>query len=139
MVFKSFVQRLRDENVGPKDRMIILNIGSGCIIRYIGPFTLAHAEYAKSMLDYTQDKKQEAAELHYQEWLVRYADEITKFKALPKEEQEELIAARRQPMKPFKSSRITATIIELERPRQACDPLVIDGGSLDHVVFKKDT
>ena len=87
MSIENFCKRMRDENIGPKDRFIHLNIGHGCITRYIGPLTLAHAEYIVNLLH----KKEEAKFLLNDKYAKTYA-----------------------------------TIIQLERPRYACDPITED-------------
>lgn len=133
MSIDQFCKRMKDENVGPKDHMIALNIGHGCIHRYIGPMTLAHAQYIKTRLDRKEQIRFDERELQYAEWLEYYEKELAHFKSLKKEEQEEIIKARRQPRKPEHYAKTIATIIPLERPRYACDPITQDD---DDVVFK---
>lgn len=133
MSIEKFCKRMKDENVGPKNQMIHLNIGGGCITRYIGPLTLAHAEYIKARVDRQQEEIAKERALQYVQWMAYYEEKLTEFKALSKEEQEELIKARRQPRKPEHYNKTFVTIIELERPRYACDPITKDD---DAIVFK---
>ncbi len=83
----SFSKRMKDENNGPKDHMVHINIGHGCITRYMGPVTVKHGEYIIKEIR----RKEEMMELLY----------------------------------PSKGKRIytMCTLIPLERPPQACDPI----------------
>lgn len=109
MGIESFINRIKDENIGPKDRMLIINIGGGAITRYVGPCTLAHAQYIKDKIDARENKLDEERELNHKSIMEYYNSKDEDFKS------------RVRP--PTKNTKTLVSIIELEKPPYACDPI----------------